>query len=964
MTPPPHHVGRLSIGIDLPDSDLAFTLRSRIERMVQQLLPPVLERVMDRVAEGAGHLVIDRLDLDLGRFNPDRLEEEVPAALERALADTLARHAAGGAAAPSRRLSPQEALLEQLDRWLVTGMLPLGGPQDRPPPALFAALADTAPRAVVALLLRRGRQPRVLERLVLQLGIAGLGRVLALLAPGDAAIIRAWLLDLVLLHREEPLLSRPEQAVERLLWLLTLEYLVEEAGSQFNRRSYLRSLLSRFAEAEHLDYGALLLLLGRAVTRLARQRPLGSSLPAVLRDLLGEEAGPDVAGLVGADGLPPLPPGPTAEETVLPLLLRRAARDPALLAQFTARLPADRFSRLLHRLEPAHAGPILTFLGDLAHIQREEAVLDMSEEGFVRLLRLLTLADLARDHGSRFNRRSFVRRLLRGLADSEKLDWRLLLDLLRRAVARMAGRGALPPALPGLIGELLAGEAPETAPASDDGPGTEKVGQAAEPPAEALWRDLHRAGRQRTHLAALVHRLTRTDFAFLVRRLEPEGGERVVGYVEALTGLQERETPLPLPADRFGRLARTLTLAHLLRDPGGHFNRRSWLRTLLEGLAESEGVEYRTVLLALAAAVTRTGRQPFQADTLPGLIVELAAEQGPPPSPPGRAVAPGGAGTDEREGEPSGTGRFRRLDGIPASRWQAQLNRLAAPLATDLALLVDLLTRALPAVGTAAGAFAAGRLRAGLLDWLARTPPAGRHLRGAAAWLLTALPGLPPAAVPALLAQARHLAAAAGIPALAAALPPASPPRPARNPRRTLPAAAEQDVQSLIVENAGLVLAGPFLPMLFERAQVLAPPADGKPRQLHQDHVSRAVHLLQYLVDARWDRPEPALVLNKLLCGLHPADPVAAAVSPDPADIVLGEGLLSAMLAQWTILQGSDIAALRETFLQRPGKLEWRPEGVVLTVQRKTLDVLVDRIPWGFSILYHPWMKEPVHVRW
>ena len=35
-----------------------------------------------------------------------------------------------------------------------------------------------------------------------------------------------------------------------------------------------------------------------------------------------------------------------------------------------------------------------------------------------------------------------------------------------------------------------------------------------------------------------------------------------------------------------------------------------------------------------------------------------------------------------------------------------------------------------------------------------------------------------------------------------------------------------------------------------------------------------------------------------------------------------------------------------------------------LTVSRKTVDVLVDQIPWGFAVILHPWMSKELAVIW
>jgi hypothetical protein len=55
---------------------------------------------------------------------------------------------------------------------------------------------------------------------------------------------------------------------------------------------------------------------------------------------------------------------------------------------------------------------------------------------------------------------------------------------------------------------------------------------------------------------------------------------------------------------------------------------------------------------------------------------------------------------------------------------------------------------------------------------------------------------------------------------------------------------------------------------------------------------------------------------------------------------------------------------LQETFLQREAKLVLADNGWNLHVQRKTLDVLVDQIPWRTSIVSEAWMPTTLYVSW
>jgi hypothetical protein len=174
----------------------------------------------------------------------------------------------------------------------------------------------------------------------------------------------------------------------------------------------------------------------------------------------------------------------------------------------------------------------------------------------------------------------------------------------------------------------------------------------------------------------------------------------------------------------------------------------------------------------------------------------------------------------------------------------------------------------------------------------------------------------------------------------------------------------ERPVEAIIyVGNAGLVLTGSFLPIFFETLE-MTEKGDGVTRWKTQSAAARAVHFLQYLVDGRTSTPEPTLVLNKIMCGLDLGTPVERSIEITDREREVSEQLLKAMIANWQIIAHSSITALQETFFQREGKLEKRENKWELRVQRRALDVLVDQIPWSFSVIRLPWMPLPLYVTW
>jgi Contractile injection system tape measure protein len=194
-------------------------------------------------------------------------------------------------------------------------------------------------------------------------------------------------------------------------------------------------------------------------------------------------------------------------------------------------------------------------------------------------------------------------------------------------------------------------------------------------------------------------------------------------------------------------------------------------------------------------------------------------------------------------------------------------------------------------------------------------------------------------------------------------------PEPARRPARKS-ASAEREEPAIYLANAGLVLLAPFLPRFFERVGLLETPPPESADERPQPHfrkaeaLSRGVHLLQYLVDGSLATPEPELVLNKLLCGAEPATPVDPEITASDDDLALCDSLLAAVIAQWPAIASSSVAGLRETFFLREGRLLAGDDGWRLHVQRRTVDFLVDDIPWSFRIVLHPWMAQALHVTW
>ena len=177
------------------------------------------------------------------------------------------------------------------------------------------------------------------------------------------------------------------------------------------------------------------------------------------------------------------------------------------------------------------------------------------------------------------------------------------------------------------------------------------------------------------------------------------------------------------------------------------------------------------------------------------------------------------------------------------------------------------------------------------------------------------------------------------------------------------------------INNAGLVLLWQYFTPLFKALGWVEGKNWRSEKEQHQ-----AVVLLEYLVrgESAKDTWEYDWTLNKILCGL-PLDTVIEQFGDSDFGFRTGdpeirnpkseiENLLRAAIEYWTVLKNTSIAGLQETFLQRSGKLTYRAEGEgwQLQVERKTVDILLERLPmgWSFSVIKLPWMTEMIFVDW
>lgn len=171
----------------------------------------------------------------------------------------------------------------------------------------------------------------------------------------------------------------------------------------------------------------------------------------------------------------------------------------------------------------------------------------------------------------------------------------------------------------------------------------------------------------------------------------------------------------------------------------------------------------------------------------------------------------------------------------------------------------------------------------------------------------------------------------------------------------------EDVVDGMIIQRAGLVLVIPFLSSFFNSLGLFRDKQFVSEKARHQ-----AVYLLYYLAAESEDVPdEHHLVFEKICCGIDVADCLLPFQGFSLQEKEESNALLLSVLENWKALKNSSPEAIREAFLNRKGYLKKQEDGTWnVHIERQTIDVLIDRLPWTISIMRIPSVNDMLYVEW
>lgn len=175
-----------------------------------------------------------------------------------------------------------------------------------------------------------------------------------------------------------------------------------------------------------------------------------------------------------------------------------------------------------------------------------------------------------------------------------------------------------------------------------------------------------------------------------------------------------------------------------------------------------------------------------------------------------------------------------------------------------------------------------------------------------------------------------------------------------------IPFFRDEEKEKISINNAGLVLLHPYLPYLFKELNLI----DETKNFIDVVAQQKAILFLQTLIDNKPKHYEHLLVFNKILCGYPVYKPIKIKHQFTAEELKASEEMLDALIEHWTVLKNTSRKGLIESFIKRKGLIQKTANDFVVQVEKISIDILLDSLPFGITTIKLPWNEYIIYTEW
>ena len=286
-----HLIRTNRLEISYTNESKSRSLQDRFSRMHSHLLSGVINDVLTELSEQGLSINLSQLTVDLGEIAEVHLERDAPDRLRVALKEALQKKLKQyyDNELQTKPLDTEKRLTLVLESFLQLGSMPWWyKTTDLSFDHLVDKVLDEQADEWITILKRNIKQGFFVQRLVLQFSENTIKKLIQVLNPTEAEVVISTVQDIQRTHEKKSLSPIPEQSFSLKIWELAIIYLIEERGSYFNTKSFIKSILQGIAAHLNIGFAQLLIQMRESVHHLAEHHNFPQSLPHILDELYFE----------------------------------------------------------------------------------------------------------------------------------------------------------------------------------------------------------------------------------------------------------------------------------------------------------------------------------------------------------------------------------------------------------------------------------------------------------------------------------------------------------------------------------------------------------------------------------------------------------------------------------------------------------------------------------------------------
>lgn len=277
---------------EMENQAFAQALYGRWDDFCRVSFEKVVDEVLSRYDCADTEIRLETLTLDLGVLCQEDFYEQFPRRLARCLDEIFSAYLADREAYASQMqiIPVKTSRLRWFAFYLLHGYL--SWEEERPGETLtdwLNCLIDEEPDELLAFLYRRGGEPMLRTRLVLQFSDLQLDSLVALVVPSDSRFIQKFVRFLIESHKRS---ERPEMRsgdYRQVVWGVVWAYLLSESKGYYSRKQFVQHTLRQLAARYNLTYLQLLDLLTAGIRQWAAVHLVIPELVTLLAEMRQEE---------------------------------------------------------------------------------------------------------------------------------------------------------------------------------------------------------------------------------------------------------------------------------------------------------------------------------------------------------------------------------------------------------------------------------------------------------------------------------------------------------------------------------------------------------------------------------------------------------------------------------------------------------------------------------------------------